>query len=182
MCRDELAPKRHGHSYCCTWPYWICIWRSLSFRRKIYGRRVFKWITQQDLLMFALVKLLVPLFNVQKKHVINYFALEMAAIVVDRRKHAPQRTEVHGRREMIFSTRINLFGMPEEHIIRTYRLPSHVIFNLLQEIKDALKPSTRSHAIPGLSKLLASLNFLAFASFQRTVASLFLYSLFATIC
>ncbi len=40
--------------------------------------------------------------------------------------------------------------MPEEHIIRTYRLPSHVIFNLLQEIKDDLKPSTRSHAIPGL--------------------------------
>ncbi len=26
--------------------------------------------------------------------------------------------------------------MPEENIIRTYRLPSHVIFNLLQEIKD----------------------------------------------
>ncbi len=42
-----------------------------------------------------------------------------------------------------FSTRINLFGMPEEHIIRTYyRLPSHVILNLLQEIKDNMEPST----------------------------------------
>ncbi len=48
-----------------------------------------------------------------------------------------------GRRERIFSTRINLFGMPEEHIIRTYyRLPSHVILNLLQEIKDNMEPST----------------------------------------
>ncbi len=33
--------------------------------------------------------------------------------------------------------------------MRTYRLASHVIFNLLQEIKDDLEPSTRSHAIPG---------------------------------
>ncbi len=29
--------------------------------------------------------------------------------------------------------------MPEEHIIQTYRLPSHIIFNLLQEIKDDLE-------------------------------------------
>ncbi len=70
--------------------------------------------------------------------------------------------------------------MPEEHIIRTYSLPSHVIFNLLQEIKDDLEPSTRSHAIPSLSKLHATLHFLASGSFQCTVASLFLNSLFAT--
>ncbi len=54
------------------------------FRRKIYGRRVLKWITQRLLLTFAFVKLLAfgPLFNAPKKHVLNYFALEMAAIVV----------------------------------------------------------------------------------------------------
>ncbi len=68
--------------------------------------------------------------------------------------------------------------MPEEHIIRIYRLPDHVTFNLLQEIKDDLEPSSRCHAIPALSKLLA--NLLASSSFQRTVASLFLYSSFAT--
>ncbi len=47
----------------------------------MYGKRVLKWITQLDLLMFALIKLLVftPLFNA-KKHVLNYFALEMAEI------------------------------------------------------------------------------------------------------
>ncbi len=45
---------------------------------------------------------------------------------------------------------MNLFGMPEEHIIRTHRLPDHAIFNLLQEMKDVLEPSTRSHTIPAL--------------------------------
>ncbi len=81
----------------------------------------------------------------------------------------------------VFYTHNNLFGIPEEHISRTYCLPSHVIFHLLQEIKDDFEPSTRSHAIPGLSKLLATLHFLATGSFQHTMASLFLYSLFATM-
>ncbi len=63
-----------------------------------------------------------------------------------------------GNRERVkkgedFSTRIHLFGMPEEHILRKYHFPSHV-FYLLQETKDNLKPSSRSHAIPALSKLL----------------------------
>ncbi len=149
--------------------------RSFTFRCKIYGRRVFKWITQRILLTFALVKLLVfaPLFNAQIKHVLNYFALEMAAIVARRRHCRVQRAR--GRRERIFSTCINLFRRQEEHIVQTYRLPSHAIFNLLQE-----KKTTRSHAIPSLSKLLANLNFLSSGCFQHTVASSFLYSLFAT--
>ncbi len=52
--------------------------------------------------------------------------------------------------------------MPEEHIIQTYSMPDHFIFNLLQEIKDDLKPSTRSHATQRLSKLIATLHFLAY--------------------
>ncbi len=71
------AEKEVDKSYFCTWPYWIWICRSFPLRCKIYGRRVLKWITQWDLLMFALVRLLVfaPLFNTPKKHVLNYFAL-----------------------------------------------------------------------------------------------------------
>ncbi len=111
--------------------------------------------------------------NTPKKHVLNCFAAGMAAIIVARRRHASQ-----GRG--FCSTHINLFGMPEEHMMRTYRLASHVIFNLLQELKDNLEPSTRSHAIPGLSKRLATLYLLASGPFQLTVAYLFLYSLFAT--
>ncbi len=167
-------------SYFCAWPYWICIFRSLPFRRKIYGRRVFKWIAQRVLLTFAHVKLLpfAPLFNAQIRHVLNYFALEMVAINVARRRHRREQRP-RGRSERIFTTCIHLFRKQEEHIIQTYSLPSHVIFNLLQEIKDDLDPSTRSHAIPALSKLLANLHFLASGSFQCTVASLFiLYYIF----
>ncbi len=41
-------------SYFCSWPYWICIYRSFSFRQNICGRRVLKLIMQRDLLMFWL--------------------------------------------------------------------------------------------------------------------------------
>ncbi len=51
--------------------------------------------------MFALIKLLVfaPL-TPQKKHVLNCFVPEMAAIIVARRTHREQRAR--GRRERIF--------------------------------------------------------------------------------
>ncbi len=70
------------------------------------------------LLTFTLDKLLVfaSLFNTQKKHVLNYFALEMATFVVARRRHRREQKEC-GWKEKILSTRIDLFGMPEEHII-----------------------------------------------------------------
>ncbi len=57
----------------CAWPYLLCICWSFPFRRKIYGRRVLKLITQRDLLTFALVKLLVfaALFKAPKKHVLK---------------------------------------------------------------------------------------------------------------
>ncbi len=60
---EELSLKRRGQSF--------------PFRRKIHGRRVLKWITQRDLLMYTLVKLLVftPLFNNQRKHVLKYVAI-----------------------------------------------------------------------------------------------------------
>ncbi len=55
----------------------------------------------------------------QKKHVLNYFALEMAAIVVARRRHRREQ-RARGRRERIFFfERINLFGKNtlSEHIV-----------------------------------------------------------------
>ncbi len=118
----------------CTWPYWICIFRSFPFRRKIYGRRVFKWITQRNLLTFALVKLLVfaPLFN-QKS--LKLFCKWLQLLFPGGGTAKNKERMVNGED---FSTCIHLFGMPEEHIIRTYRLSSHVIFNLLQEIKEGI--------------------------------------------
>ncbi len=98
---------------------------------KMYGRRVLKWITQRALLTFVLVKLLVfaPLFNDPKKHVSNYFALEMASFVVGRKRHRrEQRARV---RRKDFYTLIYLFGMPEENIIRTYPYANLCCTNVL---------------------------------------------------
>ncbi len=83
----------------CAWPYWICICGSFPFRCKMYGRRVFKWITQRDLLTSALLKLLIfaPLFNAPKKHVLNYLALEMDAICCWRSHTENREHMVEGR-------------------------------------------------------------------------------------
>ncbi len=68
------------------------------------------------------------------------------------------------RTERIVSTRINLLVMLEEHIIRTHSLSSHVIFNLLQEIKDDLDPQLGVTQYQ-LHLNLANLHFLASGSF-----------------
>ncbi len=61
--------------------------------------------------------------------------------------------------------------MTEEKIIQTYRLTSHAILELLNDLQADLEPTTkRSHAIPAMTKLLAALHFFASGSFQRTVA------------
>ncbi len=122
--------------------------------------------------MFALIKWLVfvPLFNAQK--VLNYFVLEMAAIIVVRRN-----TEM---RECVVEGRIYLFIWNARRTWK-YSFPSHVIFYLLQEIKEDLEPSTRSHVIPGLSKLLATSSmFWPLVLFNLPWLIFFLYSLFAT--
>ncbi len=104
----------------------------------------------------------------------------MAAFVVAKRDTAENRERVVERRvffpHILIYFEWMLFWMSEKHIMRTYRLPSHAIFNLLQEIKDDLEPSTRSHATPALSKLLANLHFLLASGSFRWL----FYSLFAT--
>ncbi len=97
-----------------------------------------------------------PLFDAQKKHVLNYFALEMAAIIVARRHQG-----AHGRKMRIFLMRIILNARRTHFIICiSFATQCYFFFYLFQELKDDLEPSTRSHAIPGLSKLLANLHFL----------------------
>jgi len=67
---------------------------------------------------------------------------------------------------------VNIFGMNEETIIKTYRLSSIAILELLGELRMDLEPATRrTHAIPAITKLLATLHFFASGSFQRTVAA-----------
>ncbi len=54
-----------------------------------------------------------PLFNAPKKHVLNYFALEMAAFFL-LGGTAENRELVVELRDMTFCTS-NIFGMQEEH-------------------------------------------------------------------
>lgn len=69
-------------------------------------------------------------------------------------------------------------GLRKEENVRTFnRLPSYVILELLDDLKDDLQPnSKRSHAILAITKLLSMLDFLASGPFQRMVAQS------ATIC
>ncbi len=133
--------KRCGHSIFCDWSYWICICRSYPFRR----RRILEWITQWDFLKFALVKLLVsaPLFNTPK----TILHLKCLQLLLLEESHRGQ-----GRRRGFFPH--VLFICNARRIIWTYHLPSYVIFNLLPEIKDDFKPSSRSHTKPALFNIL----------------------------
>ncbi len=178
---DKLALKRRVRSYFYAWPYWICICGSFPFRCNIYGRRGFKWITQHNLLTFALIKLLVfaPLFNAQKACLIiicltvlskclTILCLRWLQLLLLGGGTSENREHVLEGRGF-FPHALIYLECHKENIIQTYHLSSHVIFNLLQDIKDDLEPSTRSHTI-----LLATLNFLASGSFQHTVPSLFI--------
>lgn len=81
----------------------------------------------------------------------------MAAVIVARRR---RRNDERRRRERIFHPRVNIFGMNGETLIKTYRLSSIAILELLEELRADLEPATRrSHAIPAMTKLLASLHF-----------------------
>ncbi len=73
-CSEKFAWTLLG--YFCDWPYCICICKSFPFWCKVYGRRVFKWITQHDLLSIAVVNLLVfvALFTTHKKWSVNRYA------------------------------------------------------------------------------------------------------------
>ncbi len=112
------------------------------------------------------------LFNAQK-NMSNYFSLKNGCNYCCWRSYR-RESRAGGRRKRIFSTRIILNARITHY---QYCLPSHVIFNYLQKIKDDLEPSTRSHAITGLSKLLAKLHFLASVSFL-TYCGIVIYLLF----
>lgn len=91
----------------------------------------------------------------------------MAAVIVARRRHRnAQRAQ-----ERVFRRRISLFDLSDNDIVRRYRLPGHAIIALLDEIKDDIEPITqRSHAVPGIVKLLSTLQVLASGSFQTPIA------------
>ncbi|XP_029459104.1 putative nuclease HARBI1 [Rhinatrema bivittatum] len=60
--------------------------------------------------------------------------------------------------------------MPEDVVVSRYRLSSQAIHELYDDMRVDLDPATtRSHAIPGMTKLLAAPHFTASGFFQTTV-------------
>ncbi|XP_063788406.1 putative nuclease HARBI1 [Pseudophryne corroboree] len=76
-------------------------------------------------------------------------------------------------RPPIFRTRVLLFGMPDDVVLRRYRLPPHLILDTLSIIESDLEQSIRyPTAIPALTQFLAVLHFVATGSYQHVVGDL----------
>ncbi|XP_053315207.1 putative nuclease HARBI1 [Spea bombifrons] len=92
-----------------------------------------------------------------------------------RRRRAP-RDEIHGetlnnssrgRIPRVFQPRTILERLSDQQILKRFRLSREAIMDLYQHISQDLEPLTsRSHAIPGLVKLLAVLNYFGKYSYQ----------------
>ncbi|XP_018102866.1 putative nuclease HARBI1 [Xenopus laevis] len=108
----------------------------------------------------------------QRKHI------RRAAVQRPKDKVLPVRKPpVHGRRRTpkprVFRERTGLEVFTEEEIIQRYRLNKSAINELYELIKGDIDPLTqRSHAIPGMVKLLNCLHFFASGSFQTRTSSI----------
>ena len=90
-----------------------------------------------------------------------------AAVVLALLRRWARRRE----QEIIFRTRINVFGMGDAEVYRTYRFSREAILEITRFLQDDLtSPTLRTHAVQPLVKVLATLHFLATGSFQRTSA------------
>ncbi|XP_056425702.1 putative nuclease HARBI1 [Hyla sarda] len=84
----------------------------------------------------------------------------------------PSITPRQTRRPRRFKIRLNLNSFTDEEVLQHFRLSKDSIRMLYEEIKLHIDRQTRrSHAICGMSKLLAVLHYLASGSFQYCVAS-----------
>ncbi|KAM4691050.1 putative nuclease HARBI1 [Rhinophrynus dorsalis] len=90
----------------------------------------------------------------------------------ERQKRSSARKRLYLRNERKFPNRVNLLDLDEQEIKARYRLSSGAIQNLFEKVKENLNPKTeRSHAIPGIVKLLCVLHFFASGSFQNSVST-----------
>ncbi|CAH2245384.1 Hypothetical predicted protein [Pelobates cultripes] len=76
------------------------------------------------------------------------------------------------RRPRIFRERTGLEGMTDEEVVERYHLPKGAIMDLYELIRVDIDPLTqRSHAIPGMVKLLNCLHFFTSGSFQTKASA-----------
>ncbi|XP_030045768.1 putative nuclease HARBI1 [Microcaecilia unicolor] len=73
-------------------------------------------------------------------------------------------------RPRLFRPRLVLENMSDRKIVDDYHLSRTAIYELYQEIRHDIDPNTaRSHAVPGMLKLLTVLQFLATGTFQHVL-------------
>ncbi|XP_064470065.1 putative nuclease HARBI1 [Ornithodoros turicata] len=74
------------------------------------------------------------------------------------------------RRERVLRPRTTLQSIPENHLLRYYRLPRSSITSLCEKLAPALqRPTARCRAIPVDEQVLVALRFYASGSFQSVV-------------
>lgn len=86
----------------------------------------------------------------------------------------PQKPQVLGiRRPRIFRERTGMEGLTEEEVVERFRLTKRTIVDLYELIRVDIDPLTqRSHAIPGIVKLLNCLHFFSSGSFQTKASAI----------
>ncbi|XP_069584666.1 putative nuclease HARBI1 [Ranitomeya imitator] len=87
---------------------------------------------------------------------------------------SPQKPQVLSiRRPRIFRERTGMEGMTDEEVMERFRLTKRTIIDLYELIRVDIDPLTqRSHAIPGIVKLLNCLHFFSSGSFQTKASSI----------
>ncbi|XP_069829368.1 putative nuclease HARBI1 [Dendropsophus ebraccatus] len=85
-----------------------------------------------------------------------------------------QKPQVLGiRRPRIFRERTGMEGLTDEEVIERFRLNKRTIIDLYELIRTDIDPLTqRSHAIPGIVKLLNCLHFFSTGSFQTKASAI----------
>ncbi|XP_072000000.1 putative nuclease HARBI1 isoform X1 [Engystomops pustulosus] len=85
-----------------------------------------------------------------------------------------QKPQVLGiRRPRIFRERTGMEGLTDEEVVERFRLTKRTIVDLYELIRVDIDPLTqRSHAIPGIVKLLNCLHFFSTGSFQTKASAI----------
>ncbi|RXM98209.1 Protein aurora borealis [Acipenser ruthenus] len=89
--------------------------------------------------------------------VVHFLMRQHLALVEERQEHV-QRRRARRRRPCIVNPRVTLFGMPEDAVLKSYRLTPQVILDIA-ELRDELDPTVNlGTAIPAHVKVLCSLS------------------------
>ncbi|MGH0183097.1 UNVERIFIED_CONTAM: hypothetical protein FKN15_011148 [Acipenser sinensis] len=73
-----------------------------------------------------------------------HFLMRRRLAVVEERQELVRRRRARRRRPCIFNPRVTLFGMPEDAVLKRYRLTLQIILDPIAELRDELDPRVTS--------------------------------------